>query len=75
MMGCLGTRYVLSWEPQGSKLSLSVHFVGSIVCSCVMMWTYKRLNKEKEELCAREGINESMKDMYRDLADKSPLFR
>jgi len=47
----------------------------SIVCSCIMMWTYKRLNKEKEELCAREGIDESMKDMYRDLADKSPLFR
>jgi hypothetical protein len=48
---------------------------GSIVCSCIMMWTYKKLNKEKEELCAREGIHESMKDMYRDLADKSPLFR
>jgi hypothetical protein len=46
-----------------------------IVCSCFMMWTYRRLNKEKEELCAREGIDESMKDMYRDLADKSPLFR
>jgi MFS family permease len=46
-----------------------------IVCSCIMMWKYKRLNREKEELCAREGINESMKDMYRDLADKSPLFR
>ncbi|KAN0135408.1 MFS general substrate transporter [Lactarius tabidus] len=47
----------------------------SIVCSCIMMWIYRRLNKEKEELCAREGIHESMKDMYRDLADKSPLFR
>ena len=40
-----------------------------------MMWTYKRLNKEKEEQCEREGINESMKDMYCELADKSPLFR
>ncbi|KAH8982697.1 MFS general substrate transporter [Lactarius akahatsu] len=47
----------------------------SIVCSCVLMWTYKRLNKEKEEQCVREGINESMKGMYRDHADKSPLFR
>ncbi|KAI9455429.1 MFS general substrate transporter [Lactarius psammicola] len=47
----------------------------SIICSCIMMWTYKRLNKEKEEQCAREGINEDMKDMYRELADKSPLFR
>jgi len=47
----------------------------SIVCTCIMMWTYKRLNREKEELCTREGIDESMKDLYRDLADKSPLFR
>jgi hypothetical protein len=47
----------------------------SIVCSCIMMWTYKRLNKEKEEHCAREGIQESNMDIYRDLADKSPLFR
>ncbi|KAF8260971.1 major facilitator superfamily domain-containing protein, partial [Lactarius quietus] len=46
----------------------------SIVCTCIIMWTYKRLNKEKEELCTHEGINESMKDMYHDLADKSPLF-
>ena len=49
--------------------------LGSIMCSCIMMWKYKRLNEEKDELCARGGINESMKDMYRDLADKSPLFR
>jgi hypothetical protein len=49
--------------------------MGSIVCTSIMMWTYTRLNKEKEELCAREGINESMTEMYRDLADKSPLFR
>ena len=77
MMGCLGTRYVHSYVViiTEEKLSLSVHFVGSIICSCIMMWTYRRLNKEKEELCAREGIHESMKDMYRDLADKSPLFR
>ncbi|KAN0135404.1 MFS general substrate transporter [Lactarius tabidus] len=47
----------------------------SMICSCTMMWTYRKPNKEKEEQCAREGIDESMKDMYRDLADKSPLFR
>jgi hypothetical protein len=47
----------------------------SIICSCIMMWTYRRLNQEKDELCAREGINECMKHMYGDLADKSPLFR
>ena len=52
-----------------------IRVMGSIVCTCIMMWTYTRLNKEKEELCAREGINEDMAGMYRDLADKSPLFR
>jgi hypothetical protein len=49
--------------------------MGSVVCSSILMWKYKALNKEKEELCAREGIVESMKDDYRDLGDKSPLFR
>ncbi len=73
MMGCLGMRYVLVRHHE-EKPSPSDHFMGSIVCSCIMMWTYKRLNKEEEQ-CAREGIHESMKDMYRDLADKSPLFR
>ena len=67
-------RYVLARHLY-KEVSHSVRVHGSIICSCTMMWTYKRLNKEKEEQCAREGINESMKDMYRELADKSPLFR
>ena len=67
-------RYVLALHRE-EEISHSVRVMGSIVCSCIMMWTYRRLNKEKEEQCAREGINESMKDMYRDLADESPLFR
>jgi hypothetical protein len=46
--------------------------MGSIIFSSVLMWKYKALNKEKEEECAREHIDE---DMYRDLGDKSPLFR
>jgi hypothetical protein len=39
------------------------------------MWKYRVLNKEKEELCAREGIDESMHNKYSDLGDQSPLFR
>jgi hypothetical protein len=39
------------------------------------MWKYRGLNEEKEELCAREGIDESMHSKYRDLGDQSPLFR
>ncbi|KAH9165460.1 major facilitator superfamily domain-containing protein [Lactarius sanguifluus] len=49
--------------------------IGCLGASSIMMWTYKRLNKEREEQCAREGIHENMQDVYRDLADKSPLFR
>ena len=74
VMGCLGTRYVQARHLR-EEISHLVCVMGSIICSCTMMWTYRRLNREKEELCAREGIDESMKDMYRDLADKSPLFR
>jgi hypothetical protein len=74
VLGCIGMRYVLVRHLE-EEINHSVRATGSIICSCTMMWTYKRLNKEKEEQCAREGVNESMKDMYRELADKSPLFR
>ena len=74
VLGCLGMRYVLARHRE-EEISHSICVMGSIVCSCIMMWTYKRLNKEKEEQCTREGIKESMKDLYRDLADESPLFR
>jgi len=47
----------------------------SIICSSVMMWKYRALNKEKEELCLRESIDESMRDRYTELGDASPLFR
>ena len=73
-MGCLGTRYVHARHLQ-EEIKHLVQIMGSIICSCAMMWTYRRLNKEKEELCVCEGINESMKERYRDFADKSPLFR
>jgi len=49
--------------------------MGSIVCSSILMWRYGVLNKEKEELCLREGIDENMRDRYRELGDESPLFR
>jgi hypothetical protein len=65
----------MSWKIIAKKYQSFIHVMGSIVCTSIMMWTYTRLNKEKEELCASEGINESMTDMYRDLADKSRLFR
>ena len=39
------------------------------------MWKYRTLNKEKEKLCTREGIVDSMQGRYRELGDESPLFR
>jgi hypothetical protein len=39
------------------------------------MRKYRALNKEKEELCIREGIVESMRDRYREMGDENPLFR
>ena len=39
------------------------------------MWKYRALNKEKEELCIREGIVDGMQVRYRELGDESPLFR
>jgi len=47
----------------------------SIICSSILMWRYSAFNKEKEELCLREGIDENMQDRYRELGDVSPLFR
>lgn len=47
----------------------------SILLSTFAMFDYYRLNKRKEELCKREGIDESRKNEFRHLDDKSPLFR
>jgi hypothetical protein len=46
-----------------------------MLSTSLLMWKYRALNKEKEELCTREGIVDSMRDRYRELGDKSPLFR
>jgi len=47
----------------------------AIVLGCALMYTYSRLNAEKEAFCQREGITQDMQDQYSDLGDKSPLFR
>ncbi|KAI0032906.1 MFS general substrate transporter [Vararia minispora EC-137] len=47
----------------------------SIICSIVLMYTYHRLNREKEEYCKREGITIDMQDQFKDSGDESPLFR
>ena len=43
--------------------------------SCIMMVTYRRLNREKEELCKREGIDQTRRAEFTDIGDASPLFR
>jgi hypothetical protein len=39
------------------------------------MWDYNRINKQKEALCAKEGITGDLKDNFSDMGDDSPLFR
>lgn len=47
----------------------------SVVGSCVLMYTYWRKNKAKEEYCRANGITQDMQDQFRDMGDESPLFR
>jgi hypothetical protein len=71
----------VSWNEVCIRSSISgkyleaISAIGSIICSSILMWKYSALNKEKEELCLREGIDESKQDRYRELGDASPLFR
>ena len=46
-----------------------------ITLSFFAMWNYNRLNKQKEALCAAEGITADREHEFRDIGDKSPLFR
>lgn len=47
----------------------------TVVSSCVLMWRYSVINREKEELCVRERIDVDRKDEFREMGDQSPLFR
>ncbi|KAF8893538.1 major facilitator superfamily domain-containing protein [Infundibulicybe gibba] len=47
----------------------------SIILSFFAMWDYNRLNKEKEALCEREGIDSSRRHEFIDMGNESPLFR
>ncbi|EUC55076.1 transmembrane protein, putative, partial [Rhizoctonia solani AG-3 Rhs1AP] len=49
----------------------------SWVASAIAFLVYRRLNSQKDELCARENIVdcEERRAEYRDLGDASPLFR
>ncbi|KAF4598010.1 hypothetical protein EYR40_006359 [Pleurotus pulmonarius] len=51
-------------------------FLGlSIVMSLFAMWDYNRINKQKEELCEKEGIGHNRRQEFSELGDQSPLFR
>ncbi|KAF8843026.1 hypothetical protein BDN67DRAFT_1009300 [Paxillus ammoniavirescens] len=47
----------------------------SIFLSCFAIWDYKRINKQKEELCRERQITDDRRDEFRDMGDESPLFR
>ena len=43
--------------------------------TCFAIYTFRRLNKEKEEKCKVEGIDQSQKMKFVNDGDDSPLFR
>ncbi|KIM83274.1 hypothetical protein PILCRDRAFT_7231, partial [Piloderma croceum F 1598] len=47
----------------------------TVILSFFSMWDYNRLNKQKEALCAKEGITNDRADEFQDMGDDSPLFR
>ncbi|KAI0313918.1 MFS general substrate transporter [Amylostereum chailletii] len=47
----------------------------NIVCTTILMWRYRTVNKAREELCHREGITEDNANEVRAMGDNSPLFR
>ncbi|KAF7305963.1 hypothetical protein HMN09_00750700 [Mycena chlorophos] len=47
----------------------------SIVLSLFAMWDFNRINKQRDEYCAREGIDESRREEFKDMGSESPLFR
>ena len=49
--------------------------IDRIILSLFAMWDYNRLNKQKEALCAKEGITNDRADEFKDMGDDSPLFR
>jgi len=46
-----------------------------IILSFFAMWDYNRINKQKDALCAKEGITNDRIDEFKDMGDDSPLFR
>ncbi|KAG9313545.1 major facilitator superfamily domain-containing protein [Chiua virens] len=47
----------------------------AILMTCLAMWDYNRLNKQKEKECLVRGITDDPKGEFRDAGDGSPLFR
>jgi hypothetical protein len=46
-----------------------------VIVTCVAMFTYSQLNKQKEIKCREEGIDGTQAGLFRDMGDASPLFR
>ena len=42
---------------------------------CMMMATYRRLNRQKGKLCKRERIDRRHRAEFKDMGDASPVFR
>ncbi|KAG8905346.1 hypothetical protein FRB99_000174, partial [Tulasnella sp. 403] len=47
----------------------------SIIVTLILIWDYNRINKQKVDYCAREGIEAGREKEFQDMGDASPLFR
>lgn len=47
----------------------------SMLLSAFAIWNYDRINKEKENRCYQCEITKNQRDEFRNMGDRSPLFR
>lgn len=70
----------------GCLVATSVHNFSSVSCCCLgliarilltafMMWQFKRENHLKEQECAGKDITVELKAEWKNMGDRSPLFR
>ncbi|KAF9467417.1 major facilitator superfamily domain-containing protein [Collybia nuda] len=47
----------------------------AMILTVFSMWNFKRINKERDALCQREGIDDSRRQEFAEMGSESPLFR
>lgn len=58
------------------NLGIAIGFLCmAFVSSSIAVFVFNKINKERDELCAREGITADRKDEFQAMGNASPLFR